>query len=88
MGEKMKTIVGISFLFVALSFVSAHSKEKVIYKYRKYEKFDFEEITVQGETGNPGDLSISPRYQKEFSNILPYKKNFNTEIKKGLERIR
>lgn len=61
---------------------------KVIYKYKKYQKFDFEDLVIEGETGSPGDLSIIPRYQKKFKNKLPYRKNFNAEIKRSIERIR
>ena len=61
---------------------------KIIYKYKKYEKFDFEDLVIEGETGGPGDLSISSRFQKQFQNKLPYRKNFNAEIRKGIERVR
>ena len=61
---------------------------KIIYKYKKYEKFDFEDLVIEGEIGSPGDLSITPRYQRKFKNRLPYRKNFNAEIRKAVERIR
>lgn len=61
---------------------------KIIYKYKKYQKFDFEDLVIEGETGSPGDLSINPRYQRKFKNKLPYRKNFNAEIRKSIERIR
>lgn len=64
------------------------SDPKVIYKYKKFEKFDFEDLVIEGETGGPGDLSISSRFQKQFQNKLPYRKNFNAEIRKGIERVR
>jgi hypothetical protein len=38
--------------------------------------------------GAPGDLSIAPRYQKKFDNSLPYRKNFNDQIRNSIERIR
>jgi len=63
-------------------------KNKIKYKYKKYQKFDFEDMVIEGETGSPGDLSIVPRYQTKFKNRLPYRKNFNAEIRKGIERIR
>ena len=63
-------------------------KVKTIYKYKKFEKFDFEELVIQGEIGSPGELSITPGYQRKFKNVLPYRKNFNAEIKKAVERIR
>tara|TARA_R110002072_G_scaffold1989_5_gene16701 strand:- start:168841 stop:169098 length:258 start_codon:yes stop_codon:yes gene_type:complete len=77
-------------MIVSTSLFAQSSKEspKVIYKYKKYEKFDFEDLVIEGETGSPGDLSIAPRYQRKFKNVLPYRKNFHAEIKKGLERIR
>ena len=61
---------------------------KIIYKYKKYEKFDFEDMRIEGEVGTPGDLSIRPRFQKRYKNRLPYRKNFNAEIKKAVERIK
>ena len=79
-------------LSIILLFVSpviyAQKEEKVIHKYKKYEKFDFEDLAIEGETGAPGDLSITPRYQQLYKNRLPYRKNFNAEIKKAVERIK
>lgn len=68
--------------------VIVDKKNRIKYKYKKYQKFDFEDLVIEGETGNPGDLSIVPRYQTKFKNRLPYRKNFNAEIRKGMERIR
>ena len=63
-------------------------KQKITHKYKKYEKFDFEDLAIEGDTGAPGDLSITPRYQQLYKNRLPYRKNFNAEIKKAVERIK
>ena len=63
-------------------------KEKIVYKYKKYEKFNLEDISVDGETGNPGDISLINRYQKKFKNKLPYRKNFKPEIVFGIERLK
>ena len=79
-------IFSASLLFVTLSF--SQNNENVIYKYKKFQSFDFEDLVIDGETGGPGDLSIAPRFQKKFKNKLPYRKNFNAEIRKGAERIR
>ena len=68
--------------------VFAQNKANVRYEYKKFEKFDFEEIGVEGEAGAPGDISISPRLRKEFQNKLPERKNFNKEMKKAIEGIR
>lgn len=77
-----------SFAFAQDNTTPAGAEQKVIYKYKEYEKFDFEDLVIEGETGNPGDLSIAPRYQRRFENKLPYRKNFNAEIRKGIERVR
>jgi len=68
--------------------VQGAQEERIIYRYKEFERFDFEDIVIEGETGNPGDLSIAPRYQRRFENKLPYRKNFNAEIRKGIERVR
>lgn len=81
------------YLLIALSlaFISGAAlaqKKNVRYEYKKFEKFDFEEIGVEGEAGSPGDISISPRLRNEFKNKLPEKQNFNKEMKKAIEGIR
>ena len=79
------------FICLSLSFFSSAvlAQEKNIrYEYKKFEKFDFEEIGVEGEAGSPGDISISPRLRKEFQNKLPERQNFNKEMKKAVEAIR
>ena len=62
--------------------------KKVIYTYKQFEKFDFDDLNIEGDTGSPGDLSISPIHEKRFTNRLPYRKSFTLEIKKGIERVR
>lgn len=78
-------------LFILLLLVSTAAQaqqKKVRYEYKKYEKFDFEEIGVEGEAGAPGDISISPRLRNEFKNKLPERTNFNREMKKAIDGIR
>jgi hypothetical protein len=89
----MKSWLMILFLFSTVVTFAQNGKildsqPKVIYKYKKYQKFDFEDLVIEGETGSPGDLSIAPRYQRKFKNKLPYRKNFNAEIRRSIERIR
>ena len=62
--------------------------KKVVYTYKQYEKFDFDDLNIEGDTGTPSDISISPIHEKRFSNRLPYRKSFTVEIKKGVERVR
>lgn len=66
----------------------AQEKKNVRYEYKKFEKFDFDEIGVEGEAGAPGDISISPRLRKEMKNKLPERANFNKEMRKSIDVIR
>ena len=75
------------FIFLIVNYIS-YGKEKIIYKYRRYEKINFEEISIDGDKGLPGDITISENYFKKFENKLPQKENFNFEMYKGLERVR
>ncbi|WP_372654584.1 hypothetical protein [Halobacteriovorax sp.] len=85
----MKVLAPLFILLMAFTSVRAQeSKKNIVYRYKKYEKFDFEDLVIEGETGSPGDLSIAPRYQRKFKNKLPYRKNFNSEIRTGVERVR
>lgn len=85
----MKTLFLIITILLSFNVLSQEKEEqKIIYKYKKFEKFDFEDLVIEGELGAPGDISISSRYQPKFKNPLPFRKNFNAEIKKGIERIR
>jgi hypothetical protein len=66
----------------------AQQKKNVRYEYKKFEKFDFDEIGVEGEAGAPGDISVSPRLRNEFKNKLPERTNFNKEMKKAIDGVR
>ena len=67
---------------------SAQDKKNIKYEYKKYEKFDFAEIGVEGEAGSPGDLTSSPRLRNEFKNRLPERANFNKEMNQAIEGSR
>jgi len=85
----MKNIIfGFLILFSVDAFSQKKRKEKIIYKYKKYEKFNLEDISVDGETGVPGDISLINRYQRKFKNKLPYRRNFRPEIVFGVERLK
>ena len=83
----MKTFAIVLFFIPILS-LAQEPKPNIRYEYKKFEKFDFDEIGVEGEAGSPGDLSISPRLRKEFKNKLPERKSFNKEMKKAIDGIR
>ena len=78
----------ICFSILIVSLPTYAQEKNIRYEYKKFEKFDFEEIGVEGEAGSPGDISISPRLRKEFQNKLPERQNFNKEMKKAVEAIR
>ncbi len=73
---------------VAVEKKAEKGEQKIIYKYKQYQKFEFGELSVEGDMGSPGDLSINPRLQKEFRNKLPYRRNFNPEFHRSIERVR
>ena len=56
------------------------SNKKVIYKYKQYEKFDFENMGVDVNKSGIGDLSIHPRFSTKQKNKLPVKPNLNKEL--------
>ncbi len=82
----MKFLVLIFFLSFN-AFAQKESK-KVNYEYKKFERFDFEEIGVEGESGAPGDISIAPAPRKNYGNRLPERKSFNKEVRKSASGIR
>lgn len=78
------------FLFSFFSFLELHaqvSKKKIVYEYKKYEKFDFGDMAIEGSNGALGDLSVNPRYQVKFKNELPKKPNFNKEILDSVDNL-
>jgi hypothetical protein len=82
----MKVII-VLLVFLSMS-TFAEDKKNVRYEYKKFEKFDFDEIGVEGEAGSPGDLSVSPRLRNEFKNKLPERHDFNKEMRKAIDVIR
>lgn len=77
----MKSVLLI--LILCFSSLSYAKKSKVKFEYKRYERFDFEALNVEGDKSSPGDLSIGPRFKKRFKNQLPEKKDFNREMKKS-----
>tara|TARA_Y100000385_G_C12527316_1_gene398055 strand:- start:75 stop:320 length:246 start_codon:yes stop_codon:yes gene_type:complete len=77
-------LILLSLCFCTLAF----AKKNVKYEYKKYEKFDFGAIDIEGGGKSPGDLSISPRFRKRFRNKIPERKQFHREMKKALDAVR
>lgn len=63
-------------------------EKKVVYTYKKYEKFDFDDLNIEGDSSSYGEISISPMQERSFQNKLPYRKSFAKEIRKGIQRVR
>lgn len=67
---------------------SAFGEEKVIYEYKKYEKFDLGNLEVQGELIAPGDISVRERDRKKFNLNFFERKDFNSFVKQDIEAFR
>lgn len=61
---------------------------KVIYQYKKYEKFDLGNLEVKGQLIAPGDISVRERERKRFELDLFSRKDFDGFIKKDVESLR
>lgn len=75
-------------LLLIVTITGLAQKSKIRYEYKKYEKFDFSAINVEGSLSSPGDLSINSRLKKKFRNPIPERKNFNKELIRNLDIIR
>jgi hypothetical protein len=93
----MKIILAITFLLTStLTFAEdiVEGKEtvvgnkKVVYTYKQYEKFDFDDLNIEGTLALQTIYPFHLFTKKRFTNRLPYRKSFTVEIKKGIERVR
>lgn len=64
------------------------SKEKVVYKYKEYERFDLGDMEIKGSIVAPGDLSVKERRRKIFHRNLYQKKDFDKLIIQEIKYIR
>lgn len=62
--------------------------EKVIYQYKKYERFDLGNLEVKGQLIAPGDISVRERERRRFELDLYSRKDFDAFIKKDVESLR
>ncbi len=78
------------FLALSVCFVmNVYAEEqKVIYQYKKYEKFDLGNLEVKGQLIAPGDISVRERERKRFELDLFSRKDFDVFIKKDVESLR
>lgn len=66
----------------------AWGEEKVIYQYKKYEKFDLGNLEVKGNLIAPGDISVRDRDRKRFELDLYSRQDFDEFIQKDIESLR
>lgn len=64
------------------------TEQKVIYQYKKYEKFDLGNLEVKGQLIAPGDISVRERERKRFELDLFTRKNFDSFQKKDIDSLR
>lgn len=62
--------------------------QKIIYQYKKYEKFDLGNLEVKGELIAPGDISVRERDRKRFEIDLYNRKDFDPFTQKDIESLR
>ncbi len=85
----MKFLICVCLIFLVLPINSfGRRKKNVNYVYKKYEKFDFNNLNIDANGGAPGDLSINPRNYRKHKNKLPSKLNFNKEMSRAIDGIR
>lgn len=79
-------------LLIILSlFISSYAyaqKQKVIYKYKQYEKFDLGDMEIKGSIIAPGDLSIKERRRKIFKRELLRRDNFDKNTIQEIKFLR
>ncbi len=82
--------LSLSLLFasVATAQEAPKTEPKVIYQYKKYEKFDLGNLEVKGQLIAPGDISVRERERKRFELDLYTRKNFDPFQKKDIESLR
>lgn len=76
------------FAIVAIAQDAPKTEAKVIYQYKKYEKFDLGNLEVKGQLIAPGDISVRERERKRFELDLYTRKHFEPFQKKDIESLR
>ena len=77
---KKRGINSYSLAMIVLLFCFSLSAEQVVYKYKKYERFDLGNLEVKGEILAPGDISVLERERKVFELKLLDRKEFDEEM--------
>lgn len=81
----MKTLLAI----LAFSWAgTTAADEKVIYEYKKYEKFDLGDLEVKGQLIAPGDLSVRERDRRRFELDLYNRTEFDDMTAHDINTLR
>ncbi len=75
-------------LLILISFSTYAEEPKVIYQYKKYEKFDLGDLEVKGQLIAPGDLSVRERERRRFELDLYNRADFDSSIKHDINTLR
>lgn len=76
------------FFIILLIPLNLWGNEKVIYKYKQYEKFDLGDMEIKGSIVAPGDLTVKERRRKFFSRKLFKRTDFNKETLNDIQYLR
>ena len=85
----MKTFLKFALVMTVLGAAQkGMTEEKVIYQYKKYEKFDLGDLEVKGQLVAPGDLSVRERERRRFELDLYHRANFDEMTKHDVQTLR
>lgn len=75
-------------MLLLISISSFAQEQKVVYKYKQYEKVDLGDMDVKGKIIAPGDISVKERKRKEFNTKHYYRKSYSDFVKKEVKMLR
>ena len=64
------------------------AEERIIYQYKKYEKFDLGDLEVKGQLIAPGDLSVRDRDRRRFELDLYNRSDFEDMAAHDIQTLR
>ena len=66
----------------------ALGKDKVIYKYKQYERFDLGDMEIKGELVAPGDLTVKERKNRFLHRKLWERREYSNELINEIKYMR
>lgn len=74
-------------ILILMSTFTWAKKAKINYEYKKFERFDFDALDVEGSKPSDGSISIPTRLDGKHKNKLPERKNFDREMKRAIDTV-